>query len=506
MSQLSFPRAFAQCAERDPQAIALTCGAQLMTRGELDRASNRLARVYADHGVKQGDLVTIALPNGLDHFVACMAAWRLGATPNPISHNLPASEREAIIQRADPALVVGLIASETCGRASLAAGFVPDSSVPSDPLPDRVSPVERVLTSGGSTGLPKLIVAKTAALYDPKAPVAMLAARRCVLIPGPLYHGIPFSSAWRSLLAGAQVVLLPRFDASLCLELIERHRVDRVWFVPTMLLRIWRLPEQERKKHDLSSLEFVGTSGAPCPSWLMKAWIDWIGPQVMHETFGSTERLGGTLISGKEWLAHPGSVGRAVGGSRIRILDPKTGKELPPGTMGEIYMMPLGGPGTTYYYVGEQPRITVDGWESVGDMGYLDAEGFLYLGDRRTDMILCRGRNIYPAEIEAALQSHPKVRSVAVIGLPDEDLGQRIHALVERSGPLSEQELAAYVRQRVAHYKVPGTFEFVDHPLRDDAGKVRRFALREARVRGSASSGSTNIDDTDTENGQAGDL
>jgi bile acid-coenzyme A ligase len=489
MAQISFAQAMVRVAEQDPNAVAIVCEDQSITRGELERASNRMARVYEALGVKQGDLVTIGLPNGIDWFVACMAAWKLGATPSPVSPLLPRAERDTILERANPSLVVGIKPEEVSGRAALPADFQPDAQLSDAPLPDRVAPVERVLTSGGSTGRPKLIFTQNAALYEPGgAQFSVFVARRCALIPGPLYHGIPFATAWRSLFAGAAVVVMTRFDASRCLELIERHRVDRVSFVPTMMLRISRLPEAERRGRNLSCLEFVMTSGAPCPPWLMRFWIDWLGPQVMHESFGSTERLGGTFITGTEWLAHPGSVGKPFGGSRIRILDPETAQECPVGQMGEVYMMPPSGPGTSYRYVGAERRVTVDGWESVGDMGYLDAEGYLYLGDRRTDMILCRGRNVYPAEIEAVLEAHPKVRSSAVIGLPDDDLGQSIHAIVEAE-VVTAAELTAHVRERLVHYKVPRSFEFVNHPLRDDAGKVRRSALREARIK-AAQSGS----------------
>ena len=162
-----------------------------------------------------------------------------------------------------------------------------------------------------------------------------------------------------------------RFDASRCLELIERHRVRQVLFVPTMMHRIWRLPAEERLARDVSSLRVVFTGGAPCPAWLMRAWIDWLGPDVMHDVYGPSERIGGTHITGREWLEHPGSVGKPTQGSRIRILDPQTGRDLPAGEIGEVYMMPAGGKGSTYRYVGAEGRVTADGWESVGDMGSL---------------------------------------------------------------------------------------------------------------------------------------
>jgi bile acid-coenzyme A ligase len=216
----------------------------------------------------------------------------------------------------------------------------------------------------------------------------------------------------------------------------------------------------------------------------MRWWIDWLGPDVLHEAFGPSERIGGTFITGREWLAHPGSVGRPSPGAHLEIRDPETGERLGPGRLGEIWALPAGGPGSTYRYVGAEPRRSADGWETVGDMGWLDADGYLYLGDRRSDMILVGGRNVYPAEIEGALESHPAVRSACVIGLPDEDLGQRIHALVEADPEAAPDDaLRHHLTERVEGYKIPRSFERVDGPLRDDAGKVRRGRLREERLR-----------------------
>ena len=427
MTATSFPAALRQVAEADPDAVAVVCvdggDESTLTRGELDRAGNRMARAYADLGVGEGDMVTIGLPNSPEWFVACLATWKLGAVPNLVSPRLPLPEREAIIDRADPALVVGGSADEAAGRTAVPAGFVPEPALDDGPLPDRTSPVERALASGGSTGRPKLICSVEPAVFDPASPLAMLTARRAILVTGPTYHGIPYATAWRTVLAGATAVVLARFDPAECLRLIERHRVDKMSLVPTMMLRIARLPDEERLARDVSSLEFVLTSGSPCPPWLMRHWIDWLGPDVMHETFGSTERIGGTHITGREWLEHPGSVGRPVGGSRLRILDPETLEDVPTGELGEVFMMPPTGPGTSYRYIGAESRRTADGWESVGDMGHVDEDGYLYLGDRRSDMILCGGRNVFPAEVEAAIEAHPQVRSSAVIGLPDEDLG-----------------------------------------------------------------------------------
>ncbi len=486
MALISYGRAWARLAEADPEHPALVCGEETITRGELERRANRLARAYGERGVGPGDFVTLGLPNGIEFFAACLATWKLGAVPNPVSSRLPRAERQGILERANPALVVGVDPDEAPGRTTLPAGFAPEASLSDAPLPDAQPPHERAMASGGSTGAPKLIVALNPARYDPEAPSALFRAVRAVLVPGPLYHAVPFSAAWQGLFGGALAVVMPRFDAAACLALIERHRVDRVHFVPTMMLRIWRLPEPERKARDLSSLTFVMTGGAPCPRWLMHAWIDWLGPDVMHEAFGPSERIGGTFITGREWLAHPGSVGKASVGSEIRILDPETEEPVPAGTMGEIYMRPAGGRGTTYRYVGAEARATAEGFESVGDMGTLDDDGYLYLGDRRSDMILSGGRNVYPAEVEAAVEAHGAVLSCAVIGLPDDDLGQRIHAVVEGDDSLDaeslDETLRAHLAEHLVHYKIPSSFELVDQPLRDEAGKVRRSALREARV------------------------
>jgi bile acid-coenzyme A ligase len=482
MALVSYGRRVTDLAAAQPDAVAFVCDGKELTRGELERDANRRAREFARRGVGPGDLVTLILPNGFAWLSSCLAVWKLGAVPNPLSARLPARERNAIIERANPRLVVGLDAGEVADRASVPATFVPDPALPAEALPDVTPPHERALASGGSTGQPKLILPRNPGAYDPAAPSAIFTARAAVLVPGPLYHAVPFSAAWQGLFGGAKAVLMPRFDASECLALIEAHRVDRVHFVPTMMQRIWKLPREERLARDVSSLEFVMTGSAPVPAWLMRAFIEWLGPDVMHEWFGPSERIGGTSITGREWLAHPGSVGRPSAGTRMRILDPETLADVPAGEMGEIFMLPPTGPGSTYRYVGATGRRTDDGWESVGDMGRFDADGYLYLGDRRSDMILSGGRNLYPAEIEAALDEHPAVRSSCVIGLPDDDLGNRVHALVDLVGDATDEQLRAHVADRLVHYKVPRSFERVSEPLRDDAGKVRRSALREARL------------------------
>jgi bile acid-coenzyme A ligase len=285
----------------------------------------------------------------------------------------------------------------------------------------------------------------------------------------------------RGLLSGQSLVVMERFDAERVLQLVERHRVTWMLLVPTMMQRIWRLPEDVRAAYDVSSLEMILHLGAPCPPWLKRAWIDWLGPDRVVELYAGTESQGVTVIDGRAWLQRPGSVGQPVLGSRFRILD-EHDAQVPPGTVGEVYMMPADGPGTTYRYRGAEPR-SVEGWESLGDLGYLDEDGYLFLADRSADLILSGGANVYPAEVEAALDAHPAVRSSAVFGLPDDDLGERVHAVVDVADhEVSPDALLAHVAERLVRYKVPRDIEVVHELLRDDSGKLRRSALRAARL------------------------
>ncbi len=481
MATMSYGRAMSWLADREPERIAIVHGEREITRGELDAQACRLARDFARRGVGEGDLVTIALPNSIEFLRACLAIWKLGATPQPVSSRLPERERRAIVALAEPALIIGAPLGEYGPCETLPPGFEPDGNLSDRPLPECVPRHARALSSGGSTGRPKLIIDLSPASCDPDVPENGMVVGGTTLVPGPLYHAGPFITAWQALLSGGRVILLSRFDASLSLELIESYGVDWVLFVPTMMQRIWRLPRAEREGRDLSSLRRVMCTGAPSPPWLKRAWIDWLGADRIYEAYGGSERIAGTQISGREWLEHPGSVGRPGAGRTITILD-EAGKPCGPGEIGEVYMMPAAGPGTTYRYVGDEARTDAEGWESLGDLGYFDEDGYLYLVDRKTDMILSGGVNVYPAEVEAALDAHPEVCSSVVIGLPDDDLGQRVHAIVEVAKPFPSAALRAHLEEHLVAYKIPRSFEFVTEPLRDDAGKVRRSALREARL------------------------
>jgi bile acid-coenzyme A ligase len=480
---MSYGRRIDWLAEQDPDRPVITYEGRTVSRRELSRSTNRLARAYEELGVCQDDFVTIVLPNGIDFFEAAFAIWKLGATPQPVSYRIPKHELEQIIELGNPSLVVGVPDGMVEGRKSIPAGFKADPALSDEPLPDRTATYSKAMTSGGSTGRSKLIVSENPSEYDDenvRLDRMKIIPERTHLVPGPLYHNGPWAWAMMGLFTGGHVISMRRFDETDSLKAIEEHKVDYTMMVPTMMHRIWRLGEEERSKYDLSSLRVVLHLAAPCPPWLKEAWIEWLGGERVHELYGGTESIGATWISGTEYLTHRGSVGRPMEGTQIKVMDPD-GKELPAGEVGEVYMMPLMGVGSTYHYVGAEPKRQGE-FETLGDIGWLDEEGYLYLADRRTDLIIAGGANIFPAEVEAAIDAHPKVASSAVIGLPDDDLGQRVHAIVHAAEPVSEDELLEHLTDQLVRYKIPRSIEFVDKHLRDDAGKVRRSALREARI------------------------
>jgi bile acid-coenzyme A ligase len=483
MADISLSRIVAHWAAIEPDRVALDHLGDTRTWTELEARTNRLARAYAALGVKPDDFVTIALPNGCEFIESCIAVWKLGATPQPISAKLPKFERDQIVELGAPTLVVGVEPGEYAPTACLPKGFVPDAALSDAALPEITSTSFKAMTSGGSTGRPKLIVSKTTASWDPEVEYLEIPMQGTMLIPGPLYHNGPFLWAMIALFKGCTVVITTRFDAEQVLERIQTAGVNIVYLVPTMMRRIWALPEEVRTGYDLSSLKTIWHLAAPCPAWLKEAFIEWLGAEVIWELYGGTEGQGSTTIQGTDWLNHRGSVGRPVETCEMKIVG-EDGATLPPGEVGEVYMRPIAGPGTTYQYLGAEAKIIEGGWESLGDMGWMDEDGFLYLSDRLSDMVLSGGANIYPAEVEAALDAFPGVRSSAVIGLPDEDLGARLHAIVDfPDGKPDEAALMAHLAERLVRYKIPRTVEWVREPLRDDAGKVRRKALREERLK-----------------------
>jgi bile acid-coenzyme A ligase len=266
---------------------------------------------------------------------------------------------------------------------------------------------------------------------------------------------------------------MDRFDAETALALIAREGATWALMVPTMMHRILSLDLETRDRHDLSRWSMVVHTAAPMPAWVKRAWIDWRGADHVWEVYGATEGLVRCWIGGREWLERPGSVGRPIGGARLRILDDR-GRDVPAGAIGEVYAMPPGGPRSTYRYIGADRRATTDGWESVGDCGALDAEGYLYLADRRTDLIITGGVNVWPAEVEAALLRHPSIRSCAVHGKSNPDLGQVVHAVIEADGALTLEGVQRFLSDHLVLAKWPRSMELSAGPVRDDAGKFRK--------------------------------
>ena len=460
--------AFTEHVEADPGRPALSVGGTVLTRRDLHEQARALAHQLAGAGVSVGDVVSIVLPNEARFVVATFAAWAIGAVPQPLSAKLPPPELRAILDLTSPAAVID-------------AGTPfpdPDPSLPALPLV--TSPAWKAPTSGGSSGRPKVIVAGAPGVYGVATGFGGLlgiTADEPVLVTAPLSHNAPFMVCHLAILLGGYAVLMPRFDPREALELVQQHRVGWVYAVPTMMSRIWKLADRER--YDVSSLSTWMHMASPCPPQLKADFIDWLGADVVKEVYAGTEAQAVTLISGREWLEHPGSVGRVVLG-QIEVRNTE-GVTVPTGTVGRVWLrMPEGAP--TYRYLGAQAESDGDGWETLGDLGRLDDEGYLYLSDREADMILVGGSNVYPAEIEAALLEHPDVDDACVVGLPDEDRGSVPHAIVRfRDG--AGADLGTFLAERLAPYKQPRSYEVVAEPLRDAAGKVRRTELRAARLR-----------------------
>ena len=299
-------------AEADPDRPALTCGEVTVTRAGFVERVERLAALFASRGVAEGSTVTIGLPNSIGLVESMFAAWAVGAVPLPISDRLPPRERSAIVDLANPSLVVGVPQAEAGARPVMES--VP-WQLPAGSFTSGVSPVWKLVTSGGSTGRPKLIAATAPALFENVGglgAVVRLRSDGCVLVTGPISHNAPYVVTTAGMLLGNHVVLMSGFDSAQTLRLIQKHRVSWLYLVPTMMLRIWRLPAAVRLGVDVSSLQVAFHMAAPCPSWLKQAWIDWLGPEKVLELYGGTELQALTVITGTEWLAHRGSAGRAV--------------------------------------------------------------------------------------------------------------------------------------------------------------------------------------------------
>jgi bile acid-coenzyme A ligase len=494
--QVSFGAAIARFAGTHPEAVAVTFSStegaeEHMSWAELDRRSTQVARLLAGHGTAQGSLVVIGLPNSPEHLVAAIAAWKVGACTLPIRWDLPNWERDRLLAVAQPDIAVA--GWKGTGVPTITSGDLAASDeLRSDQLPDVVPRPAIAIPTGGSTGQPKIVIRETPGIVASMIPASegsLWAGRHQIhLVASPLYHTNGFSLAHMALLQGDRIVLMEKFDAARAVTLIERHRVSVTTMVAAMLSRIARLPDIGER--DLSSLSSVRAGGAACPAWVVRAWIDLIGQDRFFMGYGASERIGGTRITGREWLEHPGSVGRPSH-AEFLILDDE-GRALGPGQTGNIFSrIPNSDPWPPFQYRGAaMPPVTPDGFMSVGDLGWLDGDGYLYVADRRTDMIVSGGANVYPAEVEAALAEHPSVADVAVIGLSDQEWGRRVHAIVEPLDPASPPTIEAlrnHCKSLLAGYKVPKSLEFVGRLPRTDAGKINHFSLVAAREGGLSS-------------------
>jgi bile acid-coenzyme A ligase len=448
-----------------------------MTAAQLDRRSSQLAAAMVAKGVELGDRVGLGLRNSPELVLAAFAAWKVGATPIPVRWDLPDWE----LARLQDVVGARLYLTDDDLPWIRATEFdeVPD-------LPDAVSPRMVGICSSGSTGTPKIIVSGWPALYLEVMSTPILELWRpvprpqVVLVLAPMYHVNAFVTL-QNMLAGDRIVVLEAFNAGLVIDAIEQYQVTTFTATPTMLQRMADFPGVDDR--DLSSLEWFLQGAAPMPASLVRRWADLIGAERIVMAYGMTEGIGVTALTGEEWMDHEGSVGRGIRDTDVRILD-EDGNELQAGELGEIFMHSPSYGGSDYLGDAPQPRSTPDGFQSVGDMGHLDDDGYLHIADRRVDMIITGGANVFPAQVEEALIDHPAIADVVVVGLADPEWGRRVHAIVEPSDPAAPptaQEVIAYAKSRLAAYKVPKTIEFIDAIPRSAATKVNRGRLVEAR-------------------------
>jgi bile acid-coenzyme A ligase len=466
--------------------IDSTDGETSLTFGQLARRAASLARRLAAAGVGPDDMVPVCLPNSPEVFTALFGVWMVGACPTPLRHDMPDAERVRLLGLLKPKALIG-----DWGGAALriSAAELRDEAPDAQPLPELGDMIPRrmwAIGSGGSTGAPKLIVSLRPASVEGRFAVMLeddgpTADQVCQVVCGPLYHTHALALSLGSLMTGDRIVVLQKFDAAEALRAIQRHRASMVGLVATMLMRVLRTPDLA--SYDLSSLKLVLAGAGAIPPAVAERWIDLVGPDRFLVGYGSSEGAGATLIGGAELLKKPASVGRAFE-CDIRILDER-GRICPAGEIGEIYLRSHAG--KTFEYLGApEPPATDDGFTSIGDLGWLDDEGYLYIAERRTDMVKTGGVNVFPAEVEACLIQHPDVADVAVIGLPDPEWGRRLHAVIVPTSPArppSAEALTAFCKAQLSPTKAPKTYEFVESLPRNDAMKLNRSLLTEERAR-----------------------
>ena len=493
-------------ATPDKPAIVMYPSGTVVTFGELEARANRLAHLFRAAGLVEGDAVAILMENNAHMHAVMWAARRAGLYYVPINTHLTAAEAAYIIDNSAAKAIVGSgkLKDTLAGLgAELPNGLPPvliiaDGTLdgwqsypecvagqPDTPIDDEIEG-DLLQYSSGTTGRPKGIKRALPHLPPSEVPGLMSALvsfwmhpDAVYLSPAPLYHTAPSVWSMQTQAGGITTVVMEKFDAEGALDAIAKHRVTHGQFVPVMFTRMLKLPDEVRMSYDVSSLERVMHAAAPCPVEIKKQMIDWWGP-IVDEYYASSEAHGSTLITAEEWLAHPGSVGRPLAGA-LHIVG-EDGEELPPGQPGEIYFEG----GFDFEYLNDPDKTASSrdprGWKTVGDIGYVDEEGFLYLTDRRHHMIISGGVNIYPQEAENLLVTHPLVMDAAVFGIPDDEMGQSVKAVVQTVDPADATpefaaELLAWLRDRLAHYKCPRSISFEAQLPRTDTGKLYKQEL-----------------------------
>ena len=501
-------RGVAAIARAEPDRTAIVFEGRRVSFAEFDGLANAWAHLLAGHVRAPGDRVAVALPNGVDVLAAWHGVTRLGALVVPVNTRLTPTEvaylvsdsgaravvHEGPVSSAAEAVAILRKEKDTAGVVDVpvtATGAVGRAERAAPPFETYLeTPVVAMTYTSGTTGRPKGIARSDPPVPATEAPPSPFSSfwgfgRDDVhLMCGPVYHTAPSAYALMHLVEGARVVVMAtgrRWDAAEALRLMETERVTTSQMVPAQFIRIL---EADWKGYDLSSVRKILHAAAPCPVPVKRRIIEVFPPDTVWEYYGASEGMA-TVISPEEWLRKPGSVGRSFPGITVRILD-DDGTDLPPGEVGAVYVSSLSGRGFEYHNAPEKTRSAWrDGYFTVGDLGWLDEDGYLFLADRRTDLILSGGVNVYPAEVETALIEDDDVVDAAVFGLPDERMGQRVHAVVElRPGaPRDTDALRARLATRLADFKLPRTVEFVDELPREPNGKVLKARLREERTR-----------------------
>lgn len=505
-----YPGKWAQVCPDKPAIIHATTDERI-SFAELNDRSNRLAQLFWQKGLRPGDHVALFMENNLRFFEVVWAALRSGLYLTPINRYLTGEEAGYILDNCEARILVtskylGKVAAELpehaprCHTWLMVDGVEPGFEAYEDAVAGQpAAPLERepagqfMLYSSGTTGRPKGIKRPLsgALISEDTGFVTMLMEQlwhldeqSVYLSPAPLYHSAPAGFTTAALSRGATVVMMPRFDEVGALQAIQDYRVTHSQWVPTMFTRMLKLPEASRVGFDLSSHRVAIHAAAPCPLGIKQQMFDWWGP-IIHEYYAGTEANGFTHCGPEEWLSHPGTVGKPVFGVP-RICD-DDGNELPVGQPGIVYFEMPERP-FSYHKDDDKTRSVQhpqhDNWTALGDVGYLDEDGYLYLTDRASFMIISGGVNIYPQEIEDQLILHPAVTDVAVIGVPDEEMGEAVKAVVQLADPNGdhaalEQELLAYGREHLAHYKCPRSVDFMEELPRLPTGKLYKRILKD---------------------------